>query len=267
MNTVYFDWSMQRGLSVLFNDEDTVRVYPNIERLLDSLTTQTTLVSEATFESFRIDKRQALIDTVHRRGHEWLTFSGRRTPRARKALELEKSDDNDVRAIRYVATYERAGLRPASVADSTDPRVAKREAANGELMTLRRNWISIDAPRVQSGFKIIRQKDIYADEVIAQLPTFSTLDDVKRRAMGIKDGKEYSKVLVAAAAIATKYSDNRTDFEFLAGLYSNGYPSQIRSDFHHWTFRFAKARGATMTEFRKSCRWLYHQLTPLRDVL
>lgn len=263
MKTAYFDWSMNRGLSVLFDDDEDVTLFANIEQLLNRLSEPHTLVSECTFESFNIDKRRALVDRVKREGHTWKTFNPRQTPRARKALGLEKTDDNDVRAIRYVASHQPQGLKLASVAEGAehDRRKAMRDAANLELMLMRRDYAYLPSARSKLGVKIVKRKDVFAQEIIdSHLPAYSDLNEFEALAWG--NGKKYSLTLIAAVSVASRHSESRADFDYLTGLSANGYPSQIRSDVHWWRYRYAREQGLTLSDFRREVRKLYHTLAP-----
>jgi hypothetical protein len=263
--TIYFDWSMQRGLAVI-GDEGwvaDVQNFHSIDALLDTITEPTTLVSETTFESFNVDNRMAAL------GHTWLVLPTKLTPRARAVLGLEKDDSNDVLAIRHVARTNPDALKRPTV-DS--PIAEKLTAANRELMILRRTYTTEAAPRRKYGLLVRKQKDAYAETVLQFLPEYADLDDYLKVALG--DGKKYSLTLVAAIAKATKHAESRREFDSLAGLHVNGYPSQIRSDLHHWRWRFIRKardeRGAnklTISEYRRACRWLYHQLAPHRVAL
>lgn len=267
MNTAYFDWSMNRGLSVLFNDDQNVTLYANIERLLDALDTPHVLISECTFESFNIDKRRALLERVHAAGHTWKTFNPRQTPRARNVLGLEKTDDNDVRAIRHVALSQPQGLKPASVAEGAahERREAMRLAANNELMLMRRDYEYVPAPRARLGVKIVKRKDVFAQEIIdAHLPEYQKLSETEQLAWG--NGKKYSLTLIAAVSVAARHAESRKDFDYLTGLYMNGYPSQIRSDVHWWRYRYAREQGLTLSDYRREVRKLYHLLAPAMKV-
>lgn len=269
--TIYFDWSMQRGLAVIGDEGgvDDVRNFHSIDALLDTVDEPTTFVSETTFESFNIDNRRRLVERMSALGHDWRVLPTKLTPRARHALGLEKDDTNDVVAIRHVALTNPDALKRPTV-DS--PIKDKLAAANRELMILRRTYNTEAAPRRKFGLRVIKKKDTYAETVCQFLPLYEDLDDTLKVALG--DGKSYSLTLVAALAKATKFADNRREFDSITGLFVNGYPSQIRSDLHHWRWRFIRRardeRGAnklTISEYRRACRWVFHHLAPHRVAL
>jgi len=266
LDTVYFDWG-GKAVHTLTNDSNDIVVYPTLDALLDTLTGPTRIIGEATFESYNVSRREAVINRCRAEGHELLTTPNRATGRERHDVmgypKGVKTDSIDVGAIRHLARRNPACLKKPNI---VNPTWADRlDGANDEIMKLRRTYTHVESKRAKLGFKAVSAKDTYAQTVAGLLPPYESLPESRKLALG--DGKAYSSPLLAAAAIATKHADDRAEFERLAGLYHHGYPSQIRSDFHHWAFRYAKKRGVEMTDFRRECRWLFHQLAPHRDQL
>jgi hypothetical protein len=168
----------------------------------------------------------------------------------------DKTDEIDVQVIRDMALTRPTLLKIPTVRLFDDPLVTRLSAANQELMLLRRTENMVPN-KSKLGFKTVTDKDRYADTLIAELPAFDEQPEARQIALG---SGEYAKVLIAAAGKATKYSESRADFEHFTGLFAHGYPSQIRSDVHHWRWRFARKHEITLSEFRRECRWLYHHL-------
>jgi hypothetical protein len=273
MDTIYFDWGGGK-LTTLKNDEDEIRYFPSCDKLLDSLTEPTYIISEATFESFDVSRRIKVIEKAKRAGHIWKTTPNRLTGRYRRGMGIDdKSDEIDVTVIRSLAKAHPEVLKSPNVRLDTDPLVIGLKQVNDELMVLRRTQAMVESKRSKLGWKIVSAKDVYADEIIAFLPDSSTLTDIQHIVLcGTPSNKSkpvyhYSRPLIAAVAKATKYAKSRKEFEHYTGLFVHGYPSQIRSDVYHWSWRFARDRGATLTDFRRECRWLYHQLSKIRDKL
>lgn len=272
MDTIYFDWGRGK-VTTLLNDSDRIVYYRSVDELLNSLTEPHNIVSEATFESYEPTTRAKVIERGRAAGHNWLTTPNRQTGRHRLAMGIEKkTDEIDVTVIRHLAQTQPRCLKAPNVRGDSDPVVIALRAANTELRDLRRTYRMVEAPRTALGFKTIGAKDEYAEYLASTLPEYSTLPPYLQAALG--NGDKYSLVLLAAAGKAAKFSNSRSEFEQLTGLYAHGYPSQIRSDFHHWRWRFARpgAKGKlagqiTLSEFRKGCRWLYHRLDERRDVL
>jgi hypothetical protein len=257
MKQITFDWSAGK-LTVLIGDADKPVYYPSTEALIQSLTEPHRIVCEATFESFNIEQRKRVIELAKAGGHEFLTLPNRQTGRYRRFLGYEdKTDEIDVAVLRSQSIDKPERLKVPNVRELDDERVTDLKAANHELMILRRT-LNIVPNKSKLGFKTVSAKDYYADDIIRLLPEFKTLTPTQQLALG--SAGKYSKTLVAAAAKATKFSESRGDFEHYAGLFAHGYPSQIRSDFMHWRFRFAAKHGVTLSDFRRECRWLYHQL-------
>jgi hypothetical protein len=270
LDTIYFDWAGGFLTCLRNNDPAPGGIFrvATTSALLDSLTEPTILISEATFESFDVQKRREVIERAEKEGHRWLTTPNRQTGRHRRSMghtDDEKTDDLDVEVIRDIARTRPATLkRPSFPPFEDDPVILSRLDANHELMLLRRTR-RVVPNNSALGFKTVTAKDDYADSLIAELPPFGSLTDVQKLAIG--NGKKYSKPLVAAVGKATKHSNNRREFELITGLFAHGYPSQIRSDLHHWTWRFVEKRGVSMSEFRREVRWLHHRMTELREHL
>jgi len=254
--TVYFDWNKQY-INVLFDDaEDDIKL-PNLDTLFDLLTEPTVIIGEATFESFQHEKRRAVIERARREGHTLLTTPTRATGRRWNALGYDREGKDDSIAVKVIRDLAPdVHLKVPEI--SPDPEwVERRKAANSELMVLRSTFRWAKGPK--GGRKIISAKDDYADTLIEKLPPFANLTDVQKIALG--DGKVYNKIVIAAVGKAAKFAESTREFDKLAGLYHHGYPSQIRSDLHHWRWRFVRREGKiTISEYRRELRWLYHQL-------
>lgn len=264
MQQVTFDWAAGK-LTTLFGDSDTPVYYGSTEALLKDLSEPTRIICEATFESFNLEQRKRVIQLATDAGHEFLTLPTRQTGRHRRSLGYEdKTDEIDVVVLRDESLKKPLRLKVPNVRDDDDYLVLNLKNANHELMILRRT-LRIVPNKSKLGFKTISAKDDYADTLIALLPKFSTLTEVQQLALG-GQGK-YSKTLVAAAGKATKFSHSRKEFEHYTGLFAHGYPCQIRSDFMHWRYRFAAKNGVSLSDFRRECRWLYHQLKQHKDLL
>lgn len=271
MDTIYFDWGGGK-ITTLRNSEEEIRYFPSCDSLLDSLTEPTILISEATFESFDVNKRIEVIEKARKAGHIWRTTPNRLTGRHRRSMGIDdKSDEIDVGVIRNLAKTRPEVLKIPNVRLGTDPLVIGLEEANAELMLLRRTRNMVPN-KSKLGWKVVSAKDEYADKLIALLPSTSSLTNIQVDVLCGSLAKptskpKYSKPLIAAVGKATKYASSRGEFEHYTGLFVHGYPSQIRSDVHHWSWRFAEKRGATLTDFRRECRWLYQQLKKVKDKL
>ena len=280
MTTTYFDWSIRNGVATLVDDRTEVRFYSSLWQVLDLLQPGDRLIGEATFLSFDLDQRARFIDAAMARGITFLTTPTRLTGKVRRREypDQDKDDALDVVVIRGIAQDPSKLKRPTV----PDPNwVTQREAANDELMRLRRSGTLTPRPRNPERFTFTSQKDIQAQEWIAKLPPYQDLTLDQQQALG--NGKEYSSVLVAAVGVATKHARNRKEFDHLIGHYAHAYPSQLRADVHHWVWAGGNTRsklvteiqvdghrsavspsqrldGLTQSEYRREVRWLYHQM-------
>lgn len=264
---VTFDWAAGK-LTALFGDDDSskIKYYPSIEELITSLNVPHKIVCEATFESFDISERQRMIDLATAHGHDWWVTPNRQTGRHRQKMGFgdNKTDEIDVQVLRDMSLTRPTMLKRPNVRLQDDPFVVGAKAANDELMLLRRT-ITMKKNKSKLGFKKVSAKDTYAAKLVKTLPKFEKLTEIQKLALG-GSGK-YSLCLVAAAAKVTKFANSREEFEHYAGLFAHGYPSQIRSDFMHWRYRFANKHGVKLSDFRRECRWLYHQLKRDKSIL
>lgn len=263
-SAVYADWGLRTGVTALFPGEEEVRLYRGgTDEFLDALDGPTRIVMESTVHSFVPEDRVRFLDRCEKEGHTLLFIPPRLTGRWIRELGMDKSDFSDPFVFRKMVESGVHLKRPTRRDDAWE---ARRYEANRKLMLMR-----------NSG-----QKDDYAKRLIALLPPYKDLDDVKKAALG--DGKKYSTVAVAAAGVATEHVNNRAEFERMCGLYAHGYPSQIRADLHHYLYSGGAKRGRlngepisvdpkgvkkyglrkrndiSMSEWRRSLRWLYAQL-------
>lgn len=252
-NLVAFDWD-GKAIHVTENGEVVFEMRDQFE-LLDSgrLAVPTLVVTESTFESYDPDRRQRTIDEYRRQGHDLRTISPRLTAWWRIERGIEKSDDNDARAIWHIANDPNQHLKKPSPAMPKDhPWNQVRAEAERTLMVLRRSGA----------------KDQLHKNLVEQLPKFKDLPEDLQKALGGKGG--YSKAIVPAVYVAATYTNNIKEWERLLGLYASGKNSQFRSDIYHhgWKGNATASRrrdsGLTLTDYRRGLRWLYRQVKDLR---
>lgn len=238
---VTLDWSL-RGVHVT-GDGATVTRHDSIGALLATLAEPHRIVAESTFESWDPVRRQHVIDAVRNAGHEIYVYRPIHTARQRDPACV-KSDENDVRTIYQIATTGRTHIYAAVAPDPTWAEF--RTQANLEYQRIR---ISGGKPQL-------------VDEATEILGAYRELDDDARRVLG--NGKGYSSSLLAATMFATRKCSSRAQFERLLGLHGSAYPSLLRSDVHHHSFRHARKRGVQWREFRRELRRTYARLKASR---
>lgn len=279
MDTLYFDWSMRRGVITIYDDDPEVyEIYPSLDVMLDHLEEPTRIIGEATFESFNLNNRLAFIDRCVRDGHQLLTVPTRETTKARfragfgvkAANQTWKTDLEDVQAIRYEVRNGMHLKRPGA----PDERIQERRlAVNGRLMELRSTGTLVAKARSE-GYNFIPDQEIYAQNIINQLPAFSTLTDTQRKALGNSDGTGYSSLVVATVGVVAEFAESRDDFDRLAGLHAHAYGSQARSNLMFWQWAGGGPRrklnkdtrkrdDLTLSEYRRELRWLFRQIKSL----
>lgn len=266
MSTVYFDWSMRRGVAAVFDKENEVRSYPSIYRLLDDLTGPSTLISETTFESFNTSRRAEVIQAVADAGHVWLVHPTRLTAKVRRAAGAEKTtDEDDALWIRQVAKKHTSALRPAqNLLEEGDPRRVRLEATQKQLVEIRRAYRVQPSERARLGYTVKKLQEVVAKEIESKLPNPKTLEPSLKASL--VTGIHYADSLLVTVYVAAQQSSSRKEFEAIMGLYAGGYPSMMRSNALWHRYRAASKAGATLSEFRRAVRWLYHQTKGLDAV-
>jgi hypothetical protein len=275
LDTIYFDWSQHRGICALRNDDDleNASYYLNLDELLDSLNAPSRIIGEATFESFRLDKRKAFMERCGRDGHELLTVPNRQTGRWRRYCGFEsgpnkaqskRTDAEDVHVIREQAREGMHLKRPSS--RPSDEFTAKRERIAATMVRLRAEGELSRGPR--GGVKWVPLKAQVAALLRDELPDYAAQPETRRIALG--DGSSYSTTLLIAVWVAAREAANRTEFERLAGMYAHGYGCQVRSDLMYWGWvggtqrKVDKETGyradLSLSDYRREIRWLYHHL-------
>lgn len=259
MDKYYFDWSHGK-VTVLKNNESLHKNYYSLFDLLDDVNEPSIFIGEATFESFfRDSRRNEFILRCEAEGHIILTTPNRATGRMREKLGLEKTDENDVQAIRAIANSG-THLKVPRVFDASDPFLSVRAAANKELMILRASKVRIPKKNGVGFLKATKsEKDLFAEDLIARLPDINSIPEDISKYLG---GTEYNKVIVAAVGVCGKFVNSQRGFDKLSGLYHHGYPSQIRSDLHLWGWsrRLRGKPGYSLSGYRRALRWLFRQI-------
>lgn len=272
MQVIYLDWSTHRGVTILIEQgqkplcvEDT-QTFFDMDELLDWVSEPTLFISETTLESFRVERRQQIIDRIHAEGHEWKVTPNRHTPRQYQALGLpadakkqspKKGDDFDVCAIRAYATNP-AHLKIAKVEYDQD-KIDRRIAISKELTRMRKTATVVEGAK--GGRKRINEKDLLSQRAIALLPDPKSLTETQRKVLTGANGK-YREPIMAVVATGIQYTGSRKEFQSALGFFNHGFPSQARSDIYHHTWRHIKKAHPEVTsgDIQREVRWLYHQL-------
>lgn len=202
------------------------------------------IVAESTFESWDPLRRKAIVDALRAAGHEIYVFRPIHTARVRGSSATAKSDANDARTIHAIASASRLHVYPLP---DVDPEwVERREGANREYQRIR----------------LSGEKDLLVAEAVAVLGPYRLLDDDARAVLG--NGSTYSPSLLAAVFFAAQRARSRDEFERLLGLHGSAYPSLLRSEVHHHSFRFARRRGVTWKLYRRELRRAFSRLKSAR---
>lgn len=234
---VALDWSAA-GIDATF-DGQAVRRLPSVETLLadPALAVPHRLLAESSFESWSADRRYSLIAAIRAAGHELYVFRPTHTARARLRFGLEKSDANDARTIHRIAREGRIHCYP----------VPPVEGAWAETRE-----------RVNRAYLLVRaaggKRDLVASAT-SVLGPYRAYDEASRQLLG--NGKKYSESLLAAAWFAAGHATSRDTYERLLGLHGSAYPSLLRSEVHHHSFRHARKRGVDFRTYRRLLRRLY----------
>ncbi len=183
---------------------------------------------------------------------------------------------------------------------SVDDDLVKASALARNLLMLMRNTLHVveknpkhgaKTRRAMLNFSKVSEKQMFSKRIKALLPRYSKLPDIfggvkiaveqgkgeKRRVkyltplqIALGNGS-YSESILAMVGAATHFSGgSRYRFEQIVGLFEGGFGSQLRSDFyyHRWhkTLRsHARNKSSfagkiTLSQARKSLRWLFHNL-------
>lgn len=277
---VFFDWSIRRGVQYVVDDDMAGTIRPSLDAMLDDFKGRHCIfIGEATFSSFVLEQRAEFVRRM-KDDHLFFTTATRLTGKRRRrhgmdtdeAGNIIKSDSlaGDLSAALTFRLMAQAGVHLAAPA-LLNAQQQKRKDANDELRMLRCTVDHMNKRPRSEGYTSVSKKEVFARYMTTKLPPFSSLDDSKQKALG--DGKGYNLIAVAAAAVAAKHSDNVKEYDYLTGLYDHAYPSQIRADLMHYVWAGGNQRaklidkgpggrkdGLTLTEFRRSIRWLYPQL-------
>lgn len=282
MDTVYYDWSIRRGVVWARESGDGLTPYeivPDMKTLLEKLDRPTNIVCEATFGSFYLPERYEFITLCEKAGHTILTVPTRTMTRLRYQCGFVKFDENgkpknkaqgyvtDYEDIQCMRFYTMSGGHLKKPNTPTERQLNLAESVAEELMRLRSTGYKVPRPKAE-GYTFHSQKDDFAQEVIARLPAFDSLTDVQRIALG--DGRGYNHVVIGVVGVIAKYATNRKEFDFLSGMYGHAYGSQARADLMHYAWAGGNKRphlnadkkrdDITLSEYRRELRWLYHQL-------
>lgn len=213
-----FDWSHKDVCYTL--DGTVVLKVKDLRELIDVLAEPHLILGEATYESFRLDRRQEFRERCDELGHDLREISPRATEIERKRAGIKKDDADDTRVLFSLATNGRTHLkRPSPIPDNDY--LLRFEEARMELMRA----------RYTNGY------GPYEEEFIALFPDLDDLADdhaVRLLATG-KSG--ISGMAVATVLVCARWARGRREFDRMLGMYLNGYPSLMRSNlvFHRYS--------------------------------
>lgn len=285
------DWGRRDGVEVHDPSSELDRTYPTLKALLSALPEASVLIIESTFGSFDLGEREMFENACSAAGHELYVTPPRMTERTRRKLHLKKSNLIDAEVIFHLGSTSAA--RRLVPRDAS--RVERRQRANHVLMELRRTFADYNTRLFYGVGKpdYRKAKDVFGRHLREKLPPFRYLQGpalyVAGKSEGGKPPKDYNLVILAAVGAAALFSRNRREWECIAGLSANGYPSQIRADLYHWGWhggngkanrlreigRFEKEDGSTqpiyggrkdgktLSQWRRSLRHLYGLVKPI----
>jgi len=225
-------------------DGDLVSRMASVDELLASLSSPHKIVAESTFESWDPDRRRSLVAALRAAGHELYVFRPIHTARARAAATTEKSDANDALTIHALASGGRLHVYPLPDADPEWEDL--RDGANREYQRIR----------------LSGAKDDLVARAVEVLGPYDDLGDDARRVLG--NGSKYSPALIAAVFFAAGVARSRDEFERLLGLHGSAYPTLLRSEVHHHSFRHARKRGVAWNVYRRELRRAFARLKSSR---
>jgi hypothetical protein len=237
---VVFDWATA-GLDVTF-DGVVVTQVKRVEDLAELLGgVPHKIVTESSFEPYVLGRRKSMTEMLRDAGHEIYSYNQRQTSRYRRANGIDKSNENDARAIYALAATTNLHLRPLQAEPDADW-VERRKALNQEYLIIKFN-----------GWK----PEMLIKPAKAILGRYKLLSEEKQWLYGNGKPDKYSETMLAAVYFATSRTTNRDEFERLLGLYQAGYPSLLRSDIHHHAYRTNRIkRNMPISDFRHGCRMM-----------
>jgi hypothetical protein len=269
---IWVDWSTNHGVTYEMSNglKGVVPTIFDLLRLLEELGIKNfRIISETTFENFRTGRRQKIIDLVHAKGGEWWVIPNIRTPRMYQVLGLstrkktihgveeksDKSDANDVKAIREYALANPGHLKKATV-ETDEAKIERRVRVSNELTTLRKT------PAILEDGEEVDEKYLFAQEVIALLPDPEELTEVQKKVLLSKTDRTYRAPMLAAIGLATRHTSSRKEFTAALGFHDHGYPCQARSDMYHHSFKHILKGYPEVTkgDIQREVRWVRRQL-------
>jgi len=229
------DWA--RGGVHFTTDGENVQTLTRSEELLTVLNVPHRIAAESTFESWEPERRKLVAGLLRAAGHEIYVYRPIHTARRRTET---KTDTVDVKTIFRIATTSNLHLYPLP---EPDPQWAElRREANRDYQRLR----------------LEGRKPELVERAAAILGPYRDQDETTKRVAG--SGRGYSPSLLSAVLFATERTSSRDEFERLLGLHGSAYPSLLRSEIHHHSFRHAKKRGVTWQEYRREIRKLRRRI-------
>lgn len=269
--TYYFDWSIKRGILALKESAHELEKHSNTRQFLHSIPCGSTIISEATFESFNTKEQGEVIDLAEKLGHIWLCTPTRVTGRKRRELFPDKDfkvikgealDEYDVWALRALALDGKTHLRKPRKKGDVDPEFVERSDKTRSILMILRKSPKPTNDELTDFYKTGNAKEYYVRKLSKCLPPIKELTEERKLYVGNGNGTVYAPPLLAAVGVAANHARNRTEFERLIGLYHHGYPTIARSEimFHVWNNQVKKRPGSNLTGFRREVRWLYHSL-------
>lgn len=248
MRTAGVDWAGPKGVYYTLDGQAALEGKVPVDHaddlfeMLDRLTESTRIVLEPAFESFLPGRRERFIELARSRNHDLGRVSDRQTPRMRKELGLDKSDESDAIAIWFVAMERH--VSPIYAASEVSEEWKTRAARlNHQVMVARYTG---GRPRL-------------VEEVGSILGPPRELPEHLRRTLLDASGRRYLMFL-AEVYVAAREADSRKEFERLLGLYQNGWASMLRAEPHRMGWEVVEKRGLTQSQFRRVLREVYHKV-------
>ncbi len=261
LEAYFIDWKSGK-LNIVKGSSQKQSIMSNLPQFLEKHgKSPIIIIMESSFESYLLEDKDAFILRCRAEGHIFKLTSSRSTAWKRKANGFEKdekSDKLDAFMIRQVAIDGGHLKTPLLSSECDNTHINDVRKVGCRILMLLRASEDLQLKKRGRGYSKNppSQKDQWAIELIRRLPEYTSIDTTLQLALG--DGETYNDIVLPAVAMASLCSKNQKEFDKICGLYSHGYPSQIRSDLHFHCWRRVQGK-VTWTQFRKSLRWLFHQ--------
>lgn len=235
-NVLAIDWSHKKlDLAYLINADNQIETKIEKLSLRDTIEKYaklgfSTIVLESTFESYNLPEHNAVVNTAKELGIQLLAINPRETGHWRLRTDSEKTDALDAKSILEMYLTGEKHFCAAKLWNNLPSDEAWKQYIKELVKYRSQDWKRLlrhpITPELQTAVK-------YFKSIEATTPFGYELGEIKIHKRTQKRTTKLSESFVLPIILVAMKCNTKEEFNRRIGMYGNGYPTMLRSNFYY----------------------------------